>query len=283
MRYVRRRRRRHRIQLFQTATSGSLEGSLALRRGRLRDEGEPIAKARLFSGLLLLLLGGLLGYFFISYDFYVYDAEIVGTELVSPQEVFEASGIEGLSIFYAEPSEIEARLKQRLSVREVHARCVFPNRVRIILQERKAAFVWQQGDQAWGVDEEGVLLPLSQAASWGGPLEGMLWVEDPRPLPGEQDQQLRERLDRELVTSVLAVKKLLPEITCLRCDPRYGLGFQTARGYQVWLGRGQIERKVAVWQALESDLSAHGIQPACIDLRFPDSPGIALAEAKSKE
>ena len=259
MSYARRRPRRYRSQLFREAAVRS--------RGRLLSVGQthptteealPISGAKLFSGLLFLLLVGLLGYFFASYDFYVYDAEVVGAEHLSLQEVFEVSGVDEMSVFYIRPVEVEARLEKMPWVKEARVRCRFPNRVRITLHGRRMAFVWQQGDRLWGGDGEGALLLLSRAP------EDVLWVEDHRQMEGGASQ--------ELIASVLAVKEELPEVSRLTYDPAHGLVFQSAHGYVVRLGQGQIARKAAIWRALESELDARGIRPVYMDLRFPSSP-----------
>jgi len=265
-----RRPRRH-SQLFRATAVRSV--------GQLRptaEEAQPMDGAKLFSGLLLLFLGGLLVYFFVSYDFYVYDAEVVGAEHLSFQEVFGISGVDEMSAFYIRPAEVEARLKKLLWVKEANVRCSFPNRVHITLHERKAAFAWQRGDRGWRVDGEGTLLPLNQAP------EDVLWVEDHRP-----PQPMEEGPSQELIASVLAVKEALPEVTRLIYDPVYGLTFQSAHGYTVRLGQpglgdspgGQMARKAAIWRALEAELAAREIQPAYVDLRFPSSPCYGLPEA----
>jgi len=262
VRYARRRPRRHRSQFFRAATAQSL--------GQLRPTtgaALPISGAKLFSGLLFLLLGMLLLYFFASYDFYVYDAEVVGPEHLSLREVFEASGVDEMSAFYIRPAEVEARLEKLPWVKEARVRCSFPNPVRITLYERKVAFIWHLGDRSWGVDREGALLPLSQVP------EDVLRVEDHRTQPtGEGPSQ-------ELIASVLAAKEALPEVIRLTGDPTYGLTFQSTHGYVVRLGQGQIAYKAAIWRALESELAARGIRPVYVDLRFPSSPCYGLAEA----
>ena len=255
------RRARRRSQSFQAANAQAL--------GRLRPiagEARALSGARLLSGLLCLLLGGLLGYLFASYDFYVYDAEVAGARHLSPQEVFEASEVNEMSIFYIRPAEVEARLERLPWVKEARVRCLLPNRVQIILQERKVAFVWQRGGRLWGVDEEGTLLPLSQAP------EGVLQVKDLRPQPVEGGP------GRELIASVLAVWEGLPEVRQLTYDPTYGLVFHSSEGYPVRLGQGQIADKVAIWRVLEEELAARKIHPACVDVRYPSAPYYELAK-----
>ena len=263
MRHAPRRPRRHRSQLFVVATAPSVAHLRPM-----AGEAAAISGAKLVSGPLFLLLAGVLCYLFACYDFYVYDAEVVGATHLSPQEVFEASGVNEVSVFYLRPAEVEARLERLPWVEEVLVRCIFPNEVRITLHERKVAFVWQRDGKLWGVDADGAGLPLSQAP------EGVLWVEDHRLRP------LNEGASQELVVSVLAVRDLMPEVNRLACDSTYGLTFQSPDGYVVRLGQGQIARKLVIWRALELELAARGVRPAYVDLRFPSSPCYGLAGAQ---
>lgn len=259
MRRAYRRSRRRRSQVFVVAAAPPV--------GRLRPmagEAPAIRGARLISGSLLLLLVGALCYLFASSDFYVYDAEVVVATHMSPQEVFEASGVNELSVLYISAAEVEARLEKLPWVKEALVRCSLPNQVRIILHERKVALVWQRGGRLWGVDGDGSGLPLSEAP------EGVLWVEDHCVRP------IEEGAGQELVASALAVRRLMPEVNRLVCDPTYGLTFQSGDGYAVRLGQDQIARKVAIWRALKSELAARGIRPTYVDLRFPSSPCYGL-------
>lgn len=273
MRYVHRRPRRHRSQVLHSALSDSLVRRQSVGQTYpATEETEGVSGSRLFSGLLFLLLGLVLFCFFASYDFYVYDAEVVGAEHLGPQEVFEASKVSEMSVFYIRPAEVEARLEKLLWVKEARVRCAFPDWVRITLRERQVAFVWRRGPMTWAVDGDGTLLPLDQA------LEDVLWVEDHRWPSDEQKVSVEAGLDPEVIDSVLAAKEALTGITHLAYDPAYGLAFESDRGYEVRLGHGLVTYKVAIWRALEAELVARGIQPAHVDVRFPNSPCYGLAQ-----
>jgi cell division septal protein FtsQ len=273
--YVRRRPRRHRGQVLRSAISGSLGLRVPARQTHpIGEEAQVVNGSRLFSGLLFLLLAVLLFYLFVSYDFYVYGADVVGADHLGHREVFQASKVDEMSVFYIRPAEVEARLEKLLWVKEARVRCGFPNRVRITLRERKVAFVWRRGDTTWAVDADGRLLLLNQT------LEDVLAVED-RSRPSEERQSPAAGLDEEVIASVLAAKDALPEASHLIYDPDYGLVFQSARGYEVRLGQGQVAYKAAIWRALEAELVARGIQPAHVDIRFAGSPCYGLGEASA--
>jgi hypothetical protein len=229
--------------------------------------------ARLVSGLLLLLLGLLLYYFFVSYQFYIYDVEVAGMERLGLQEVLDASQVGEMSVFYVRPTEVEARIQQSPWVKEAHVRCGLPNRVRITLHERQVAFMWRQESSVWAVDGDGKLLDLSQ-----GPAD-VLWVEDHRRPPARQVESREAGLDQELIASVLTVREILPDVSLLSYDPAHGLTFESERGYEVLLGKGRIAHKLAIWRALDSELAGQGIRPSHVDVRFPSRPCYGLPEA----
>ncbi len=274
MSYVRRRPRRSRSRRFPSATSGSL--GLRLWRAQTRHAGGEarfMSSAKLIGGLLFLLLGLLLYYLFVSYEFFVYDVQVVGMEHLGLQEVLDASQVEEMSVFYVRPAEVEARLQKLPWVKEARVRSGLPNRVRIVVRERQVAFMWRQGKNVWAVDGDGRLLPLGQAP------EDVLWVEDHRRPSDRQVESQDEGLDQELIASVLRVREALPDVSLLSYGPAHGLTFQSQRGYEVRLGWGRMAHKVAIWRALDSELAARGIEPSYVDLRFPIRPCYGLLGA----
>jgi cell division septal protein FtsQ len=232
-----------------------------------------MSSAKLVSGVLVLLLGLLLYYFFVSHEFYVYDVQVVGAQHLGLQQVLDTSEVQEMSVFYVKPAEVESRLRELRWVREAEVRCGFPGRVRITLRERQVAFAWRQAGTVQAVDDEGVLLPLSEVP------EDVLRVDDfrsPKDGPGGSG---REVLDQELIASVLAARTALSGVNRLGYGPAHGLTFQSQRGYEVRLGQGQVDHKVAIWRALEDELVARGIQPAHVDVRFPSMPSYGLPES----
>jgi len=80
---------------------------------------------RRVKALSLSLLGVLIlvtVYLFASYDFYVFDISVEGNEAISSEEILEASGIEGYSIFFIDPQKVAKAVASLPDVAEAEVR-----------------------------------------------------------------------------------------------------------------------------------------------------------------
>lgn len=216
----------------------------------------------LLSAALLATLALLVYWFFATDDFYIYEIKVVGNRFVSSEEIFEASGLNELSIFWVEPEKVEEAVSNLTAVKSAKVRCYLPSEVIIEVVEREPQIVWQSGEARYWVDKEGVVLPIR------GELEGMPIVEDVDQIaiqPGE-------RVDPRVVSSARKLKFLLPDVSVLRYSRSKGISFLHEGGWPIYLGIGDMEEKVAILKALVQRLSAEGIKPGFIDLRFKESP-----------
>lgn len=211
--------------------------------------------------LLLAALGFLTSQFFTTDRFYVYEAEVQGNRFVDRAEIYRASGLHELSMFWVNSAQAEAAISKLPGIKEARVTCQLPNRVRIEVVERQTQIVWQRGDKRCSVDDQGATLPLE------GEVEGMLLIQDLRTGPFE----VGDRIDPEVVRSALELRQLLPETSVLQYSEDKGLIFQQ-KGYPVYFGTGDMADKVAILNALLQDLAADGIQPEYVDVRFKESP-----------
>ncbi len=212
------------------------------------------------SVLLLVALALLTSQFFTTHRFYVYEAEVQGNQFVDQSEIYNASGLHEMSIFWIKPEQAEAAISSLPGVKEARVTCRLPNRVRIEVVERRTLIIWQRGEERRGVDELGAILSLE------GELEGMLLIHD---LTADSFE-VGDRIDPEVVTSALELWQALPT-AALQYSEDKGLSFEQW-GYPIYFGTGDVAEKMAILNALLRDLSFEGIQPEFIDLRFKESP-----------
>ena len=220
-----------------------------------------IREGTVLSLLLLAALGLLTSQFFTTDRFYVYEAEVQGNQFVDQSEIYNASGLHELSIFWINTERVEAAIPSLPGVKEARVTYRLPNQVRIEVVERWTQVIWQRGEARYGVDDWGIILPLE------GDLEGMLLIQDLTIGPLEVGDQV----DPEVVRSALELRRLLPETVVLQYSEDRGLSFHQA-DYPVYLGAGDMVEKVAILNALLQELAADGIQPQYVDLRFKESP-----------
>lgn len=215
--------------------------------------------------VLLLTAAAWLGFlFFGTDDFYVYGVAVQGNLTIPVPEILQASGLDGQSIFWVNPkqtAEVVARLPDIKSA-EVTA-CRLPAQVTIRVVERQAQVVWQWQDQQFWVDSYGVVLQPR------GTLPEALIIRDGNAAP----PRLGSRVDAEAVVAAQQLHDLRPQLRAVTYDPKRGLTLESQEGWPVYLGVGDdMSLKLAILEALKSDLVKQGIRPEYIDLRYPRRP-----------
>lgn len=220
-----------------------------------------VRRGTVLSVLLLAALGLLTSQFFNTDRFYVYEAEVQGNQFVDRNEIYTASGLHEISIFWVKPKQVEAAISSLPGIREARVNCRLPNRVRIEVVERQTRIIWQRGEERYGMDDLGSILPLE------GDLEGMLLIQDLRTGPLE----VGDRINPEVVRSALELQQLLPETVVLQYSEDKGLIFHQG-DYPVYFGTGDMAKKMAILDALLQDFAFEGIQPEYVDVRFKESP-----------
>ncbi len=278
-----RRQRRKKKKRFETA------GTIVLGRAQVRRPSK-IRGSRfaIRNWLLLSLVAVAAGALWLALDdrFYVYHADVAGAVRVSPDEVFRASGLPGLHILWARPTEIAARILAALPTLE-SARVVCRLRppvssaglsaeCTITVVERQPKVMWDEDGQLWWIDAEGVIFPASPSfppvgGDEGGGAAGWL-VRG--PLPRGEDGWLDERVRvalTELWTVGADVSPLLYYV------PGRGLVLTDERGWRVIVGQGPgMDKRLQVLESLAADLEARRLTPRFVDVRFADAPYYSL-------
>ncbi|MGC8827030.1 MAG: cell division protein FtsQ/DivIB [Anaerolineae bacterium] len=209
--------------------------------------------------VLLLGAAGLLAYMFINADFYIWDVEVEGARWVQGQDLLQAAGLEGLSIFYADPAAIARRLEALPQIAHAEATCDLPAGVRVLVTERAPAAIWQNHGVQYWVDREGVLFPRL------GELENPLIIV-------EQDGPTRaagDRVEARVVEAAGRLAELIPGVRIVGYSSTDGLFFDIPQGYRV-LTRPERDMKAvaAALQALLDKLAREGSAARVLDLRY---------------
>jgi len=252
------RRSQRRLGTEYHTTARCVRFSLTPAGGRWQARG-----SRLLAALLLAAIGWIVYTLFDSPNFYVYGADVQGNGVVTPDEVYVASELEGMSIFWVDPATIATRVERLPNVRSAWVKARLPARVTITIEERTPELVWQTGDAQWWIDAESTVVPPR------ADLPGALTIVDTDAQPVSPGQQL----DPSILGAAYALHQLLPELAVVFYSQATGISFTTREGWPVYLGDGHdMDAKLTILVAMHQELLARGVSPEFIDVRFVERP-----------
>ncbi len=249
---------RRRKSLFMATASGQT---------RLAPHAlDAAASARMPSLLLLVAVAAAALHMATSENFYIYKPAVVDNHRVPANEIIAASQIETLHVLWLNGNRAAAALVARMpDLQSASIACAFPAVCTIQVSERQPMFEWKQGQTRTWVDVEGM--------SFGarGQVAGLTVVEAPPALPALLPGH---RASPELVTTLLALTTVLPEIKQYRFTPEHGLEFSDPKGnWPVYLGVGpDMAERVSMWKALAANLAERKIRPKYVDVRYANAP-----------
>lgn len=225
------------------------------------------AGSRLAAGGLLALwaiAGGIL----LLHDAFYTRLDVAGAQALPPEALAAASGIDGLHIFWVDPEEAAAAVRQRFpGVQRAEVRCRWPAFCTLFVVEGRVPWEWVSGDLRLILDESG-------RAEEGGSTAAQRRLEVyglPPLVPGQ-------RVDPWLWTRMQALAQAFPEISAFRYEAGRGFSFMDPAGWPVWLGEfGSMASRARVWRALREILIAQGQRPAYLDLRVPEAPAVGFS------
>jgi len=205
-----------------------------------------------------------------SSRFSVASVDVSGLARLGRDEILATAGIEpGMNLFSVDPRAVVTRLEALPFVRHAQVVRSFPNRVAIVVDERRPFTVVNAGRLHW-IDDEGVDLGVeSRAVPLPMPVLSGLEPED---LAGE-GRALSERaaLGIALVRGLVrAQSSLLGHISEIDLSRPEGPVLYTVDGVEVRLGREEWEARLGRLQGVLAQLGASGERPTAIDLRFRD-------------
>jgi cell division septal protein FtsQ len=223
----------------------------------------------LIAGVVALLAVVSYGLFGTDW-FYIYDIEVAGNQLISKEEIYTRSNLEGLHLFWLNPDEVTARLKEEPLIEGVQIAAFPPNQVRITVQERQPTAVWQSNGQSYFVDGTGTLFSLRGDASTMMVIRNL---SDDAVNPGET-------IDSSIVQAAIALNQLIPERTAFDWAPGLGIGYLNE--YEYWVHFGDYTRlnaKVAAYRAFIDQIQnkPEPEEITLLDLSVPEHPYYKVA------
>jgi len=259
------------------ASRGGLIAGQRVSRYRLRRRvarrARRVAGRLLFVALGAVILGAcalLAGWLLASPRFAVASVDVSGQSRLTQDEIEAAAGIPpGVNIFALNTTDVVARLLALPLVRRADVIRRLPNRVTIMVEERRPFTLVHAGKLHW-IDEHGVDLgPEPRAVALGAPVISGLGPGDLGAGPGETTDRAAAGLAllRLLLRSGSGLLQTISEIDVSRAE---GPVLYTVDGVEVRLGKEDWEARLGRLLGVLGQLKASGEAVTSIDLRFRD-------------
>jgi hypothetical protein len=247
---------------------------------------------RLVSAVMVILLGVLIYHLWTSPVYRVQAAEVGGLNRVTSSEVNAALNIEDQPIFTLDANQMQQKLSGAFpEFAAVSVQVALPATVAVTVTERIPVLIWHQGSKSELVDAEGVAFPSRSAAADANlpvveaksappspipqaPQPTGIELADIQPLDAQPVSQGPDYfMTPDLVKAVLVLSKQAPKNTALVYDAQHGLGWQDARGWEVYFGDAQeITMKLHVYKAIINQLLADDTPPALVSVEYVHAP-----------
>jgi len=245
-------------------------------RGRRRRGHGRLARVARVTGLVVLALSTVAGAAFTvhwlstSPRFTVARIDVDGASRVDADRVRSAAAIPSdANLWRLDPSSVAARVAALPEIRRAEVIRRFPNRVVILVEERRPFTLVHAGRLHW-LDEEGRLLgEVPQAVAPAVPVVSGLSEAELASMRDDPSPRAREAiaLIRTLLRSGSALAAEISEIDVSRGD---GPVLYTADGVEVRLGSEEWEERLARLERILRQVGRDGESVRAIDLRFRD-------------
>ena len=243
------------------------------RRRRLVRRARGLARSALALVAVASLLGaGAMGvrWLLTSSRFAVADVEVRGTSRLEPAEVVAASGIRrGMNLWRLDARAAAAGVEGLAAVRRAEVVRAFPNRVTIVVEERRPFTLVHAGRLHW-IDEEGVRV-ASEARAVSVSLPVISGLTDEEIAAASRAPSERVLTGVRLIRTLLrAGSPLLSQISEVDVGRTDGPVLYTVDGIEVRLGADEWDARIPRLAGVLAQVASSGQPVSAIDLRFRD-------------
>ncbi len=243
------------------------------RRRRVARRARRLAPVALAAVIVLALSGaGALGVRWLvsSPRFAVAEVEVRGASRLGAEEIIAASGIRrGVNLWRLDPAAAVAGVEALSAVRRAEVIRVFPNRVTVVVEERRPFTLVHAGRLHW-IDENG--MPIAREANAVAPTLPVISGLSPEEI-ASASRAPSERLltGVQLIRTLLrAGSPLVGQISEVDVSRRDGPVLYTVDGIEVRLGAEEWDARIPRLAGVLAQVASSGQPVSAIDLRFRD-------------
>lgn len=111
----------------------------------------------------VLMIVGIV-FVFVSGAFNIVEILVENNETISSEQIISFSGIEkGTNLFAISKREIKSKLKENSYVNDVEIKRVLPNKIKLVVEERKPEYVLPLANSFVSIDRQGFVLEISNS------------------------------------------------------------------------------------------------------------------------
>lgn len=240
--------------------------------------------------------------------FYLNYIPVEGAGTIQATTIVEASGLAGQHIFAADPQEAAEQISAIPGVITTTVTLHWPNEIMLRIREQPPLAIWQEGETAFWINENGGLTPAraetlglltiisevpetisvsnsilanepisdSASAEETPTKEAATTIEDEEP--GQASGARAAFVPTPVLMGALQLRQLRPNIDKLYYRPPGGLSYQDGRGWRAYFGTGEdMHQKLVVYETVVAELLAQGLQPEYISVSNQHKPYYRLA------
>ncbi len=233
---------------------------------------------RTVSGLLSLAFGLLLVILWSMPQCHVQAAQIEGLQRLAPQDVNDALGIDGQSIFMLDTDKMAQELQTTFpELGDITMEVKLPAEVDVYVSERQPVLAWKQSNRTIWVDAEGV----GFFARNDDPSLVTIFAKDaPTAILEGMENSHEQFLSKEMVAAIQKIVKIAPAKTPIIYDHQNGLGWEDKRGWKTYFGTdlNEIDLKMRIYEAIVKYVTVQGITPTMISVAYVHAPFYRLEQ-----
>lgn len=219
---------------------------------------------RMASGAMVMVLLAVLFHLLSSPRYFVNSINLSGAQYIPGEDLYQASGVDNLNIFWLNPQQIKTNLAVVPGIQEVAVEVRWPNQVYVAVVENVPVLAWSQAGQTMWVDRDGRVFPARGEVAGLVPI-----VVDDATYALTTDS----RIPQEAIEGALQLKQLRNNIELLHYDAVNGLSYQDGRNWRGYFGVGpDMETKLKVYETLIGNLLARNIRPTSVNVVNADAP-----------
>ena len=246
---------------------GALRGEVLMDDSARRKVRQHKERRMLGVAFVIGAIASLIGLYFSPF-LRVQNVQVTGTTSLDPVAVVAAADMQGESLVSSKFSDAQTKVAALPQVKSVQIEKHWPDTVEIIVTERAPWATWYEGEDAYTIDDTGVVLAVA-------PANAGIIIHSPvsdRPLvPGDHIDTDALTLTHTLVEQVPV--QLGVNITQVDWSNDKGVTVTTDAGYTVVFGdNNNMEYKLAVWHGIETEFGRESMSGHVLDLRYGQRP-----------